>query len=64
MSYSKGFKINQIDIITNKIIHTFDSANQAAKTVNVSNGAILNCCKGLRSTNIVCGYKWEFANIL
>lgn len=63
MSYSKGFKVNQIDIITNKIINTFDSANQAAKIINKSNRVILDCCNGTRTSNIAGGYKWEFANI-
>ena len=52
-------KVNQIDILTGKIIKTFNSiadANCEFKTSNIG-----ECCRGKYGRKTVCGYKWEFA---
>lgn len=57
--WPKAKMINQIDIQTNKIIHTYVSANIASKETGISRGNINTCCRGqLKSAG---GYKWEFA---
>lgn len=57
--WPKAKIINQIDIQTNKIIHTYVSANIASKETSISRGNINTCCRWqLKSAG---GYKWEFA---
>lgn len=49
--------VNQIDVITGKIIKTYKSINDAAKQLNLRHESISACAKGI--TNCYGGYKWE-----
>ncbi len=58
--HSRGIKINQIDIKTNKTIKTFDSVKEASDSLGKCyNSTLSMCCKGTRKT--AYGYKWAYA---
>lgn len=61
VSYSLSIKVKQIDPITKEVIAIFDSANQAAKSINGNNHSILQCCKRIKY-NTYKGYIWRFIN--
>ena len=50
-------KVNQIDISTNKIIHTYDSVREAAAFIPCDNSYLSKICKDKK---IAYGYKWEY----
>lgn len=64
--YSEDFKVDKrakravqkIDLKTNKIIETFESASEAASVVGVSSTSIYNVCKGKTKTS--CGFGWSY----
>lgn len=65
--YSEDFKadkrpkraVQKIDLKTNKIIETFESASEAAAIMGVSSTSIYNVCKGKAKTS--CGFGWSYA---
>lgn len=59
VSYSIGRKVKQIDINTKKVIAIFNSAIQAAESVNGNNTSILACCKH-KNNSPYKGYIWRF----
>lgn len=50
-------RVNQIDISTNKIIHTYDSVREAAVCISCNNSYLSKICKDKK---IAFGYKWEY----
>jgi len=61
ITHSQGKKVNQINIITNEIIKTFDSINDAFRELNKNYGANIRwACEGKRKSAF--GYKWSFVN--
>ena len=52
--------VKQIDKNTNEVIHVYDSAKQAERSLKIkcSSNHISDVCKGKRKT--AYGYKWEF----
>lgn len=50
--------VYKIDILTNKILETFSSIKEAAKSVNIHCGKISECCSGKRKT--VRNFKWSY----
>lgn len=49
--------IEQYSII-GEYIKTFESASEAARTVDSTGGNIIKCCKG--KLNSICGYQWKY----
>ena len=60
IAYSCGKKVKQIDINTKQIIAIFDSALQAANSVNGANSHILDVCNRKRKYKTAYGYIWRF----
>jgi hypothetical protein len=57
--HSLGKKINQIDLITNQIINTFDSISDAQRELKVKcRMNISQVCCGKRKK--AYGYKWAY----
>lgn len=54
----KSIKINQIDLVGNNIINTFESIREAAKELKTSDTAIRYACFN-SSTHIYKNYKWS-----
>ena len=53
--------VNKLDARTGKIIESFNSLADAARSVGKNRvGDIVNVCKGINKT--AYGYKWEYAN--
>ena len=50
-------KVNQIDISTNKIIHTYNSVREAAIAIQCDNSYLSKLCN---EKKIAFGYKWEY----
>lgn len=50
-------RINQIEISTNKIIHTYNSVREAAETIHCDNSYLSKICKNKKNAY---GYKWEY----
>ena len=50
-------KVNQIDIETGKVIHTYSSVREAALAINGDNSNLSHACKNKRKAY---GYKWEY----
>lgn len=50
-------KVNQIDISTNKIIHTYDSVREAATFIPCDHSYLSKICKDKK---IAYGYQWEY----
>ena len=50
-------KVNQIDISTNKIIHTYNSVREAADAMSCDNSYLCKICKDKK---IAYGYQWEY----
>jgi hypothetical protein len=57
--YSKGRKINQYDK-NNNFIKTWNSIADIKRTLNIDNGSIVRCCKGIKKS--AGGFKWEYNN--
>lgn len=59
ITYSCGKKVNQIDIVTGKIIKTYNSINEVYKSLNIQYGSHIRLvCNKKRKTAF--GYKWEW----
>ena len=56
--YSMGKSVNQVDLITNEIIKTFDTISDANKFMNKTAGNNSKCCTGKQKS--AYGYKWKF----
>lgn len=54
-------KINQIDIVTGKVIHTWNSIVEAAKFLSINKDSICKCCKHKLKTS--GGYIWQYVEI-
>lgn len=55
-------KIAKVDILTNKIIETYDSISDAAKALPNSDRRLINAvCRGKRKTH--AGFKWKYLDI-
>lgn len=52
-------RVNQIDISTNEIIHTYDSVREAAASIPCDNSYLSKICKDKK---IAYGYQWEYQN--
>ena len=50
-------RINQIDISTNEIIHTYNSVREAAASIPCDNSYLSKICKDRK---IAYGYQWEY----
>lgn len=57
--YSKGRKINQYDK-NNNFIKTWNSIADIKRTLNIDNGLIVRCCKGIKKS--AGGFKWKYNN--
>ena len=56
---NRGIKVVQIDIDTNKIINTFSSMREVARTTGFLFSSIQGCCTGKYKQ--AYGYKWRYA---
>lgn len=52
--------VNQIDLITNEIVKTWESMKQIQETLGIHYMMISKCCRGIKKT--ARGFKWEYAN--
>ena len=50
----------QLDKNTSEIIKEFPSASEAAKSLNISRGSIVNCCLKKPHVRTVGGYVWRY----
>ena len=56
---SFSFKVNMLDIYTNRIVRTFDSLSEASRTMHTTTSSISKVCNGQKEQ--ASGYKWEYA---
>jgi len=50
-------KVNQIDISTNQIVHTYNSVREAAISIHCDDSYLSKICNDKK---IAFGYKWEY----
>lgn len=58
---SRSKPVDQIDINTNQVIHTFKNAREVERELGIANQYVSDACNYKKS--IVNGYKWEFHNL-
>lgn len=54
--------VQQLDIVTNKVIATYPSAAEASRTTGADSSAIIKVCKGKMKTTF--GYKWKYMEVI
>lgn len=59
IALEKRKKVHQIDIATNEIINTFDSAHEAARKTTINRGNICSCCRNEKEK--AGNFKWQYA---
>ncbi len=58
IKHSFAKKVDQIDLLTNQILTTFDSIADASRHVDINRWGIVSCCQGKAKS--AGGYMWKY----